>query len=202
MRAYAAASSTTTNYSTIMSAATVGESGKPSKPTTQKYRDKLSEIWMLDPLPAWNHARAPFARIAQSPKLQLADPALAVTLLDIPSGGLLQPRFAQHTGPLFESLATLSVRVAAEANFGTVGHFRTRSGDHEVDLVVTTAEGAIIAFEVKLSASVKDSDVAQLRWFREHMPDDVADTVVLYTGQHAYRRKDGIAVIPLNLLGL
>ena len=52
-----------------------------------------------------------------------------------------------------------------------------------------------------MSASVGDADVRHLRWLREQLGSDVVDLVVLTTGTHAYRRPDGIAVIPLALLG-
>ena len=104
-------------------------------------------------------------------------------------------------GPLFESLATLSARVAAQAVFGSVSHFRTSKGDREIDLIVQNADGDIIAIEVKLSVDVDDEDVRHLLWFREQLPEDVVDTVVLTTGTRAYRRADGVAVIPLAMFG-
>jgi hypothetical protein len=58
-----------------------------------------------------------------------------------------------------------------------------------------------VAIEVKLGAVVADRDVRQLLWLREKLGDELADTVVVSTGREAYRRKDGIAVVPLALLG-
>ena len=49
--------------------------------------------------------------------------------------------------------------------------------------------------------SVTDSDVQHLTWLRSRLPEDVSDLVILTTGTTAYRRKDGVAVIPLALLG-
>lgn len=105
-------------------------------------------------------------------------------------------------GPLLESLATLTVRVAAEAIGAKVGHLRTSSGDHEVDLVVEGFDGEVLALEVKLSAHVDNKDVRHLLWLRDQLPDQVNNVAVLYTGTEAYQRQDGVAVIPLSLLGL
>ncbi|MCC6434538.1 MAG: hypothetical protein IT196_05865 [Acidimicrobiales bacterium] len=58
-----------------------------------------------------------------------------------------------------------------------------------------------MAIEVKLAQSVSDRDVRHLRWLQDRLGDDMADAVVLTTGPEAYRRRDGIAVIPLGLLG-
>lgn len=200
LAAYAAASSTTASYQEILDAATPGEANKPAKTTTMVYREKLAELWMLDPVPAWDMRRSPFAGLAKAPKHQLADPAFALRLLDVPAAKLTT-RFSYLLGPLFESLATLSVRVAAQASFGTVGHFRTVKGDREVDLIAQDQDGAIVAFEVKLAANIGDDDVKHLLWLREKLPDDVVDTVILTTGTRAYRRPDGVAVVPLALLG-
>lgn len=87
---------------------------------------------------------------------------------------------------------------AAEA---TVHHLRTRNGDHEVDLIVERDDGRVVAMEVKLSPSVGEADVKHLRWLRERLGDQLLDSVVITTGRHAYRRVDGIAVVPAALLG-
>ena len=46
-----------------------------------------------------------------------------------------------------------------------------------------------------------DADVVHLRWLRAQLGADLLDAVVISTGQHAYRRPDGIAVVPAALLG-
>lgn len=104
-------------------------------------------------------------------------------------------------GPLFESLATLTVKVAAQAARAKVGHLRTGNGDREIDLIVQGRGGRVLGVEVKLKDSIGDRDVRHLLWLREKLGEDVADLVVITAGKHAYRRADGVAVVPLNLLG-
>lgn len=104
-------------------------------------------------------------------------------------------------GPLFESLATLGVRILAQNAEASVSHLRMLGGDREVDLIVAGSEGQILGIEVKLSPDVTNSEVRHLIWLREQIPDKVVDLVVLTTGSTAYRRSDGIAIIPLSLLG-
>ena len=58
-----------------------------------------------------------------------------------------------------------------------------------------------MAFEVKLSATVGDEDVRHLRWLGQQLGDELVDAAVITTGPYAYRRRDGIAVIPAILLG-
>ncbi|WP_172172687.1 DUF4143 domain-containing protein [Brevibacterium sp. CT2-23B] len=201
LAAYAAASSTTTAYSRLLDTTTAGNGTKPAKTTTLAYRDHLSQLWLLDPVPGWVPTNSPNRRLQQAPKHHLADPALAASLLNQTAESLLSPRGAHLAGPLFESLVTLGVRVMAQAAEASVSHLRLHGGEREVDLVVEGVDGAIVGIEVKLAADVSDSDVKHLRWLREQVPDRVTDLVVVTTGTTAYRRNDGIAVVPLALLG-
>jgi predicted AAA+ superfamily ATPase len=201
MRAYAAATSTTTQYNRMLDAATPGEGDKPARTTTLAYRDVLGALWILDPLPAWLPSRNAFDRLASSPKHQLADPGLAARLLGATVESLLRGRHAHLLGPLFEHLVALCVQVYAQASESTVSHLRTRNGDHEIDLIVERPDGRVLAIETKLTPTPTDSDLKHLRWLRGKIGDELVDAVVVTTGPHAYRRPDGIAVVPAALLG-
>lgn len=209
LSAYAAATATTASYNTLLDAATSGDGHKPAKTTVIAYREILTQLWLLDPLPGWTASRNPFTRLQQAPKHHLADPALAARLLGATHDSLLTgeptkpvtPRDGTLLGALFESLAALSIRVAAQAAEATVHHLRTSNGDHEVDFIVERADHRVVAIEVKLAASVSDPDVRHLRWLSERLGPDLLDSAVLTSGEEAYRRADGVAVIPLALLG-
>jgi hypothetical protein len=208
MAAYAAATATSASYETIRDAATGGEGDKPAKTTTIPYRDVLERLWIVDPIPAWAPTRNPIARLALAPKHHLADPALAARLLGTGEAALLQgesglaiPRDGTLLGQLFESLVTLSVRVYAQAAEAGVGHLRTAGGRQEVDLIVERADRRVVAIEVKLSRTVTDDDVRHLSWLRGQIGGDLLDAVVVNTGPQAYRRPDGVAVVPAALLG-
>ncbi|MGE9351640.1 ATP-binding protein [Isoptericola variabilis] len=210
MRAYAAATSTTASYTEILDAATAGEPDKPARTTTAAYRETLERIWLLEEVPAWVGAGSVLTALGRSPKHHLADPALAARLLGVNAASLLDrpdpagvpvARRGSLFGALFESLVTLCVRVYAEAAGATVSHLRTHRGEHEVDLVVERDDGRILAIEVKLGTAPSDRDVRHLRWLAERAGAGVVDSVVVTTGRTAYRRPDGIAVVPLALLG-
>lgn len=62
MVACAAASSSTASFEKIRDAASGGQDGKPSKETTQNYRDALTRVWVLDEVPAWLPSGGPPAR--------------------------------------------------------------------------------------------------------------------------------------------
>ena len=82
----------------------------------------------------------------------------------------------------------------------TVSHLRTRNGDHEVDFIVHRG-AACVAVEVKLGATVDDADVRHLLWLKQQLGENLRDMVVVNTGSRAYRRTDGVAVVPAALLG-
>lgn len=209
MRAFAAATSTTTSLEKIKNAAAAGGDPTPSS-QVRSYRDVLERLWIIDPVPAWHPTRNHLRRIARPDKHQLADPALAARLLGVDADALLRgdsagpaiPRDGTLLGALFEALVTLSVRVYAQAaEAEQVSHLRTRGGEHEVDLIVERDDGKIVAIEVKLGQVVDDEDLRHLRWLEGRIGDDLLDVVMVTTGTDAYRRRDGIAVVPAALLG-
>ena len=173
LRSYAAATSSTAGYSQILDAATPGQADKPAGSTADAYRRVLESLWLLDPVPAWELGGSQFTRLSRSPKHHLADPALATCLLGLneaklleTGGGPVGPEGRTVLGSMFESLATLCIRVVAQAAEADVGHFRTRNGDHEVDLVVTREDGAVLAIEVKAAGAADDGDAKHLQWLR------------------------------------
>lgn len=210
MAAYAAASSTSASYETIRDAASSGEGEKPAKTTTQPYREVLERLWIIDDVPAWLPSKNQLKRLTQAPKHQLADPALAARLLGVDQQALLDaqdlgppiPRDGTLLGALFESLVTLSVRTYAQAAEARVLHMRTFSGDREVDLIIDRGDGRVVAIEVKLAQVVDGKSVKHLLWLRDQIGDALLDAFVVTTGTDAYRRPDGIGVVPLALLGV
>lgn len=209
MSAYAAATGTNASYEKIRDAATAGESSKPARSTTAPYRDMLEALYIVDPLPAWLPTNSHIAELASAPKHHLVDPAVAVTLLGLGPDALLSgrdieapvPRDGSFLGALFESLVLLDIRVFAQAAEASVGHLRTHRGTHEVDIIVERADRRVVAIEVKLSATVDDDDLRQLRWLKQEIGDDLLEAVVVTTGHSAYRRRDGVVVVPAALLG-
>ena len=171
-------------------------------------RDILQRLWIIEPVPAWLPTPNRIARLAirrgtSSPILPWRRDCSASGSM-VCWRGAAQVRAAHGRNPirgLFGGFATLSVRVFAQAAGGTVYHLRTRGGKRQIDLIVEGEGLSILAIEVKLGQSVSDADVRHLGWLRGAVrrraarcrgPDDRSGT---------YRRPDGIAVVPLALLG-
>lgn len=157
---------------------------------------------------AWSPANNHQGVLSQSPRHYLADPALAARLVRRSATRLLggdapesvQPRDGGFLGGLFENLAGLSVRLFAQANDAQVHHLRTEAGRREVDFIVETDDG-VLGIEVKLAATVHDGHVRHLVWLKDRLGTECIDTIVLHSGPEAYRRPDGVAVVPLALCG-
>lgn len=211
LAAYAAATATTTSFEDLRDAATSGQGDKPAKTTVGPYRDVLERLWILDPIPAWLPSHNHLKRLGAAPKHHLADPALAARLLSVDADALVEgrapglsvaiPRDGTLLGALFESLVAQSLRVYAQQAEARVCHLRTHRGEHEVDFIVVRGDGRVLAVEVKLAVSVTDRDVRHLRWLGDQIGSDLLDAVVITTGSDAYRRRDGVAVVPAALLG-
>jgi len=208
LAAYAAATATTTSYSQILDSATPGEADKPSRVTADAYRALLQRIRVLDPLEAWLPAFNPLKRLAAGPKHHLVDPALAASLLNATVDSLLRAdgplesrRQDLLLGGLFESLATLTVRVLSQPARARVFHLRTHKGEHEIDLIVERRDHSVMAIEVKLSSAVGPRDTKHLNWLEQQLGDRLVDKMLINTGPYALRLRDGTAVVPLGLLG-
>ena len=208
LRSYAATVATTTSWEKVRDGATAGHKDKPSRDATTRYTEALTRLRILDEVPPWLPSDNHLSRLGQTPKRFLADPALAARLVGVSRDRLLQgegpattPRGGTYLGALFESLVALSLFVFSDANSVPLRHLRTWSGDHEVDFIVVGREGKVVALEVKLGSTVRPEHVSHINWLKEQLGDRLLDAVVVNTGSDAYRRKDGIAVVPLGLLG-
>jgi predicted AAA+ superfamily ATPase len=209
MRAYAAASSTTASLETIRRAATGGDGENVNRKAATPYHDVLERLWLLEPVPGWLPSRSHLSRLNSAAKHQFSDPAMAARLVGATKGTLLEgnsfggaiPRDGTFLGALFESLATLCVRVYAQGAEANVSHLRTYAGDHEVDLIVRRDDDRVVAIEVKLGTVPDDKDLRHLHWLKNKIGDDLLDAIVITTGKVAYRREDGVGVVPLALLG-
>jgi predicted AAA+ superfamily ATPase len=212
LKAYAAAVSTDAGYNEILDASTAGEGNKPSTKTTLSYREALSNLWLIEELPTWIDGEDYFSRLKRTPKHYLADPAICAYLLNFdnvilsgkshaekPATGF-DKKYGSITGRLFESLIHLSLNSYSSVNEASLSYIATRNGDHEVDFIVQR-DNSIVAIEVKLAPVITDADVKHLKWLKNNIGDRLKDALIITTGPIAYRRSDGIAVVPAALLG-
>ena len=212
LRGYAAAVSTDAGYTEILDASTAGEANKPAAKTTIAYREALENLWLLDELMPWIDGEDFFSGLKRTPKHYLADPAFATYLLGLDDKKLASSKgwstrverfdkqYGSILGRLFESLIHLSLNTYAAVNNASLYFVRTYKGDREIDFIIEK-DSKVIACEVKLSQNAADAALEHLKWFREKVGSDCCDAMIITAGERAYRRKDGIAVVPAALLG-
>jgi predicted AAA+ superfamily ATPase len=179
----------------------VGGDNKLDDETVRDYMEALVRLMTLEPLPAWNtHIRSADA-LRNAPKWHFVDPSLAVGALGLSVEKLLAD--LNYFGLLFESLVIRDMRIYAEANDGTLFHYRD-SRNMEVDCIVEYRDGTWGAFEVKMGMGAADEAAKGLLAFAKKVDTDKTKppaclTVITGNG-FAHRRPDGVNVVPLSTL--
>jgi predicted AAA+ superfamily ATPase len=172
-----------------------------SDKTVSFYLNALRRIFVVEDLPAWSPSLRSKTAIRTSVKRQFVDPSIAVAAMRTNPEGLL--RDFNTFGFLFESLCTRDVRIYAQACDGDVFHYRDKNG-LESDLIVRLRDGRWAAIEVKLGG--KQEEIAAENLLRLKSKIDAEKMgepsflMVLTGGQYAYRRKDGVLVVPIGCL--
>ena len=200
MRSYARNVSGQASLSTI-AADMQGEA--PSAPTLSEYVDALSRAFVLNDLSAWNPRLRSKTAVRTSPTRHFSDPSIAAAVLAATPRGLLDD--FETFGLLFESLCIHDLRVYASALGGSLYHYRDKTG-LEADAVVVLDDGRWALVEVKMGQSRIDEGASHLLKLAERI-DQTREgrpsfLMVLTSTACAYRRKDGVVVVPLACLGV
>lgn len=170
----------------------------------------MSCVFLVDEVSGWVPAARSPKRVRVKPKRYFADPSIAVSILGLSSQGLLSDW--QTFGLVFENLCMRDLDVYARAlpqvSGQPVRYYRDDS-NLEVDAIIERRDGSWGAFEIKLSQEKVDAAAASLLRLeakvcgnesaRTHPASFLA--VLVGVGEIAYRRPDGVYVIPICSLG-
>jgi predicted AAA+ superfamily ATPase len=187
---------------TTLAEDTGGADGPLKDDTVREYLAALERLMVVEDQPAWApHLRSKH-RLRTASKRHFVDPSLAVAALGATPDRLLGD--LNLLGFLFESLVVRDLRVYAQATDAWVSQYRD-SGGLEVDAIVEASDGRWMAFEVKLGQGQIDAAAASLTRFAARIDTARCGSpallgVIVATG-YGYRRKDGVAVIPIGALG-
>ena len=169
--------------------------------TISSYLNALRRIFVVEDLPAWLPSIRSKTAIRISSKRHFVDPSIATAVLRTNPDGLLND--FKTFGFMFESLCTRDIRVYAQVIEGDVFHYRDKSG-LESDLIVQLRDGRWAAIEVKLGNKQIDEATQNLLVLKEKIDENkmgqVSFLMVITGGQYAYRRKDGVLVVPIGCL--
>ena len=172
-----------------------------SRPTFSAYLGALRNLSIIEDLNAWEPSLRAKARISRTPKRYFADPSLAAAALGASPDTLLKDM--PTLGMLYEALCIRDLRVYAQKNHGQVFFYRDNVG-LEADAVVALRDGRWGLVEIKLNQSQADAASDSLR----HVANKVDQTImgapsfllVVTADGYAYRRNDGVYVVPIGCL--
>lgn len=174
-----------------------------SEETVAAYLSALRKIFVVEDMPAWNPNIRSKTAIRFSDTRYYIDPSIAAAALGIGPNDLIND--LKTFGFLFETLCVRDLRVFADALNGKVYHYRDRGGQ-ECDAVIHLRNGKYGLVEIKLGGDkLIEEGVKSLKSMAAKIDTDKMNApsflmVLTGIGDYAYRRKDGIYVVPIGCL--
>lgn len=200
LKSYARNISTMASLSTILSDMRANDTTF-SDTSLYSYVNALRRIFLVEDIPAWKPSLRSKSAIRTSEKRQFADPSIAAAVLLADADSLLDD--FEYFGFLFESLVARDLRVYMQTNDGDVFHYRDKD-NLEIDLILRLHNDRWAAVEVKLGSREIEEGAAHLCALRDKVDTSKvgapAFLMVVTGGQFAYRRADGVLVVPLACL--
>lgn len=174
-----------------------------SEETVASYLDALRKIFVVEDMPAWNPNLRSKTAIRSSDTRYYIDSSIAAAALGVGPTDLLND--LKTFGFLFETLCVRDLRVFADALNGEVYHYRDKDGQ-ECDAVIHLRNGKYGLIEMKLGGDklieegAKSLKAMQKKIDTEKMKSPSFLMVLTGIGDYAYRRHDGVCVVPIGCL--
>ena len=171
--------------------------------TIASYINALKNIFVVEDIAAWNPNLRSKTSIRTSETRYYVDTSIAVAALGIGPKDLTND--LNTMGLLFETLCVRDLRVYAESIGGTVLHYRDKSG-LECDTVIHLKNGRYGLAEIKLGGQklieegVKNLQSLSNKIDTSKMPAPSFLMIIIGIGEFAYRREDGIFIVPIGCL--
>ncbi len=174
-----------------------------SDETVASYVSALRKIFVIEDMPAWNPNLRSKTAIRSADTRYYVDPSIAAAALGIGPNDLMND--LKTFGFLFETLCVRDLRVFADALNGEVYHYRDKDGQ-ECDAVVHLKNGKYGLVEIKLGGDklieegAKSLKTMAAKIDTGKMSEPSFLMVLTGTGDYAYRRQDGVYVVPIGCL--
>lgn len=174
-----------------------------SDETVMSYVNALKKIFVVEDMPAWSPNLRSKTAIRTSDTRYYVDPSIAAAALGIGPKDLLSD--LSTFGLLFETLCVRDLRVYAEYIGGEVYHYRDKTG-LECDTVIHLRNGSYGFAEIKLGGEkLIEEGAANLKALRDKidttkMKEPSFMMIIVGVGSYAYRRDDGIYIVPIGCL--
>ena len=195
--------STTVTNNTIASDIKAIDDEEIDKNTVSIYMDIFNRLFLTDNQKPFSSNIRSSIRVKQAEKRHFADPSLACALLGATPEKLLGD--LNTLGFLFEALCERDLRIYAESFDAELYHYQDYN-NNEIDAVIELKNGNWCAFEIKLGVHQIDSAAEQLINIKntiaaqkDGIPPSVL-CVICGMSNAAYRREDGVFVVPITAL--
>ena len=169
--------------------------------TVIDYIKALTRLFIVEDLPSWSPALRSRGVLRSSATRHFVDPSLAAAALGAGTDRLLAD--PETFGLLFESLVVRDLRIYGQAIGATVSHYRENTGA-EADAIVQMRSGQWAAIEVKLGQGDIDKGATSLLRVAANVDTErhgkPAFLAVVTGWGYAYRRPDGVIVVPIGAL--
>ena len=181
----------------------VNDESTINQETVAGYISALKKIFVVEDMPAWNPNLRSKSAIRTSDTRYFVDASIAAAALGIGPNDLIND--LNTMGFLFETMCVRDLRVYAEALGGSVYHFRNKAG-LECDAVVHLRNGSYGLIEIKLGGEkLIREGVETLTSLTESidtskMKEPAFRMILTAADQYAYRREDGICIVPVGCL--
>ena len=200
LRSYARNISTMTAASTIMADVKANDISITDK-TLTNYLTALRRLFIIEDAKAWQPSLRSKTGIRTSNKRHFVDTSIATAVLELNPKSILED--FNLFGFLFEDFCLRDVRVYTEPLRGTVYHYHDNS-ELESDLIIRLHDGRWAAVEVKTGSKEIEEAADNLIQLSKDVDTskigEPAFLMVLTAGQYAYRREDGVYVVPIGCL--
>ncbi|MFA6593607.1 MAG: DUF4143 domain-containing protein, partial [Bacteroidales bacterium] len=203
MRSYARHQGTQTSAATILADIAGNESEEISEDTVASYLRALKEIFVIEDMPAWNPNLRSKTAIRTSDTHYYVDPSIACAALGLGPIDLIND--LNTFGLLFETMCVRDLRVYADAIDGKVYHYRDKNG-LECDTVIHLRNGSYGLIEIKLGGEMLIEDgVRNLLKLSDKIDTTKMKSpsflmVLTAVGPYAYKRADGVCIVPIGCL--
>ena len=178
----------------LLNASELSRSAGIPTSTLKRYIALLEATFLYQPRPAWSVNLG--KRIIKSPKIQMVDSGLVCHLAGYDAGRLDEDAtFRGHALECFVA-AELQKQISWSKMNVSAYHYRTVTGQ-EVDVVLESSQGSLVAIEVKSSASVSKKDFRGIESFAETVGKRFLRGVVLYAGNQAVPFGKSLYALPI-----
>lgn len=172
-----------------------------SQNTLVDYLDVLNKLYIVEDLESWSPNLRSKTVIRTSPARFFVDPSIGATALGLSSSRLLND--FKTLGLFFEALVLRDIRVYADANYGRVYRYKD-SSNLEIDMIIQLDDGRWAALEVKMGSHQFEQAAANLLKLITKIDEDKmlkpSFLAIITATEYAYKREDGVLVLPLGLL--